>query len=193
IGRIAVGIEPEGVAVNADETIAVVVSESSSMAHFFDPRTQKLIANVLVDTRPRVVEFTPNQRQVWVASEVGGTVAVINSASKEVERKISFDIPGVRSEFIQPEGIRFVPATNTAFVALGRANHVAVVGLQDYQVKGYIEVGRRVWQLGLSRDANTLYAVNGLTNDVSVIDVPTRKVRQTIAVGKLPWGIAIAP
>lgn len=193
IGRLAVGIEPEGVSVNSGETIGVVVSESSSMAHFFDPHTQKLLANVLVDARPRVVEFTPDQRHVWVASEVGGTVAVIDTASKTVERKIAFEVPGVRSEFVQPEGIRFVPATNSAFVALGRANHVAVVDLHSYEVKSYIEVGRRVWQLGLSRDAKTLYAVNGLTNDVSVIDVQSHKVRQSILVGKLPWGIAIGP
>ncbi len=163
------------------------------MAHFFDPHTQQLTANVLVDARPRVVEFTPDQSRVWVASEVGGTVAIIDAASKTVEHKISFDIPGVRSEFIQPEGIRFVPATNTAFVALGRANHVAVVDLHSYQVRSYIEVGRRVWQLGLSRDAKTLFAVNGLTNNVSVIDVDSQRVRQSITVGKLPWGIAIAP
>src|ERR1700733_9858100 len=90
LGRVPVGIEPEGVATNSDESIAVVVSESSSMAHFFDPRTQKVTANVLVDTRPRVVVFSPDEKQVWVASEVGGTVAIINAARKELERKIPF-------------------------------------------------------------------------------------------------------
>jgi PQQ-dependent catabolism-associated beta-propeller protein len=193
VGRIAVGIEPEGVAISSDESIGVVVSESSSMAHFFDPRTQKLTANVLVDTRPRVVVFSPDEKQVWVSSEVGGTVAVINAATKEVERKISFAVPGVRREYIQPEGIRFVKELGVTFVALGRANHVAVIDTNTYQVKGYIEVGHRVWQLGLSPDKHTLYAVNGLTNNVSVIDVATQAVRQSVPVGKLPWGIAIAP
>jgi YVTN family beta-propeller protein len=148
---------------------------------------------VLVDTRPRVVVFSPDEKMVWVASEIGGTVAIIDAAAKEVKRKIPFSIPGVRTEFIQPEGIRFAKEGDVAFVALGRANHVAIVDMKTFEVRGYIEVGHRVWQLGLSPDGTTLYAVNGLTSDVSVIAVPTRKVRQTIKVGQLPWGIAISP
>jgi YVTN family beta-propeller protein len=124
---------------------------------------------------------------------VGGTVEVINAASKEVERKIAFSVPGVRKEFIQPEGIRFAGNGRIAFVALGRANHVAAVDMRTFEVKDYISVGRRVWQLGLSPDGATLYAVNGLTNDVSVIDVASLKVRESITVGRLPWGIAVAP
>jgi YVTN family beta-propeller protein len=65
--------------------------------------------------------------------------------------------------------------------------------MRTFEAKEYIQVGHRVWQLGLSPDGATLYAVNGLTNDVSVIDVATRKVRQSVGVGRLPWGIAIAP
>jgi YVTN family beta-propeller protein len=148
---------------------------------------------VLVGARPRVVVFSPDEKQVWVAAEVGGEVDVIDTASKQVVKKIDFDVPGVRREFIQPEGIRFSRDSRTAFVALGRANHVAVIDVKTYAVSGYIQVGRRVWQLGMSLDGNTLYAVNGLTNDVTVIDVPGRKVRQTFVVGRLPWGIALAP
>ena len=80
-----------------------------------------------------------------------------------------------------------------AFVALGRANHVAVVDTKSYEVKNYIPVGHRVWQLGLSPDAAKLYAVNGLTNDVSIIDVASEKVEKTVAVGRLPWGVAVKP
>ncbi len=193
LGHIPVGLEPEGIAVNSDESIGVVVSESSSMAHFFDPKTQKVTANVLVDARPRVVVFTPDEKYVWVAAEVGGTVEVINSASKEVEKKISFAVPGVRKEFLQPEGIRFARDGSVAFVALGRANHVAVVNLKTFEVEQYIQVGRRVWQLGMSPDATKLYAVNGLTNDVSIIDVAAKKVEKSVTVGRLPWGIAVMP
>ena len=40
----------------------------------------KLVANVLVDTRPREAKFTPDGKEVWVSSEVGGTVSVIDAA-----------------------------------------------------------------------------------------------------------------
>lgn len=42
------------------------------MAHVIDNATQKLVANVLVDTRPREAKFTPDGKEVWVSSEVGG-------------------------------------------------------------------------------------------------------------------------
>lgn len=80
-----------------------------------------------------------------------------------------------------------------AFVALGRANHVAVVDTKTYEVKDYIQVGHRVWQLGLSPDDARLYAVNGLTNDVSIIDVASLQVEKSVPVGRLPWGIAVKP
>ena len=59
----------------------VATSESTSMAHVIDNATEKLVANVLVDTRPREAKFTPDGKQVWVSSEVGGTVSVIDTTT----------------------------------------------------------------------------------------------------------------
>ena len=46
------------------------------MAHFIDTKTYKVVANILVDLRPRYAEFTSDGAYVWVSSEVGGTVSV---------------------------------------------------------------------------------------------------------------------
>ena len=62
--------------------------------------------NVLVDARPRVAMFTPDDKEVWVSAEIGGTVKVINPGSKEVTHTIGFEIPGVNEESIQPVGVR---------------------------------------------------------------------------------------
>jgi PQQ-dependent catabolism-associated beta-propeller protein len=188
-----VGIEPEGLAVSRDGKMVVVVSESTSMAHFIDVPSRSVVANVLVDTRPRIAEFRPGDRQVWVSSEVGGTVSIIDSKTREITGKISFTVPLVRPELVSPVGIRFTPDGKTAFVALGRANRVAVVNAETLVVEKYLLVGDRVWQLVLSSDAKTLYAANGLTNDVSVIDLPSLEVIRSVPVGRLPWGLAITP
>jgi len=99
----------------------------------------------------------------------------------------------MRPELITPVGVRFTSDGCTAFVALGRANHVAVIDTASYTVKRSLLVGQRVWQLALSADGNRLYAVNGLTNDISVIDVPNLKALITVPVGRLPWGVAVKP
>jgi len=108
-------------------------------------------------------------------------------------RTIGFEIPGMRPELISPVGLRFASDGHTAFVALGRANHVAVVDTKKYAVEKYVLVGQRVWQLALNGDGSRLYAINGLTNDVSVIDVPSLEAIATVPVGRLPWGIAVKP
>ncbi len=43
------------------------------MAHFIDLATRKLVANVLVDSRPRFAAFKHDGSELWVSSEVGGT------------------------------------------------------------------------------------------------------------------------
>ena len=79
----------------------------------------------------------------------------------------------------------------TAFVALGRANHVAVVDVASRKVTDYILVGKRPWGLALGRDEETLFVANGLSDDVSIIDVASHRVLKSVAVGRVPYGFLI--
>src|SRR3546814_16106288 len=122
------------------------------MAHFIDTASHAITDNVLVDARPRFAEFSPDGSQVWVSAEIGGTVSVIDNASRQVVHSIGFEIAGIRAEAIQPVGVRLSQDGRYAFVALGPANRVAVVDQQTYEVLDYLlEIGRasgreRVWQ-----------------------------------------------
>jgi YVTN family beta-propeller protein len=155
--------------------------------------TLKLIQNVLVDTRPREAKFTPDGKQVWVSSEVGGSVSVIDTTTWTILRKIRFEVAGIRPELLQPVGIEFTKDGKTVFVALGPGNRVAVIDPKTYEVKQYILVGQRPWHLELSADHSKLYVANGLTNDMTVIDVASRKAEKSVPVGRLPWGVAVVP
>ncbi len=64
------------------------------MAHVIDTKTHAVLANVVVDQRPRHAEFTPDGKKLWVSSEIGGTVSVIDVATWVVEAKISFAVRG---------------------------------------------------------------------------------------------------
>jgi len=140
-----------------------------------------------------VAKWTADAAQVWVSSEVGGSVSVIDAATHKVIKKIRFAIPGVATESIQPVGIALTNDRKTAFVALGPANRVAVVDAQTFEVKKYLLVGQRVWQLAFSPDEQRLYTTNGVSNDMSVIDVAALKVTKSVPVGRLPWGVVVAP
>ena len=103
------------------------------------------MANVLVDTRPREAKFTPDGKEVWVSSEVGGTISVVDASTWKVIKKIRFEVPGVRPELLQPVGMEFTKDGKYLFAALGPANRVAVIDPKTYEVKEYILVGQRPW------------------------------------------------
>ncbi|MFZ1071380.1 MAG: hypothetical protein WAN73_12240, partial [Methyloceanibacter sp.] len=79
-----------------------------------------------------------------------------------------------------------------AFVALGPANHVAVIDAKKLEVEKYLLVVQRVWQLAFTPDEKLLFTTNGNSNDVSVVDVPTLEVIKSMPVGNAPWGIGVS-
>ena len=193
IDDIPVGVEPEGMGLVGNGSILVNTSETTNMAHFIDTETLEIVENVLVDARPRVAMFTPDDKEVWVSSEIGGTVKVINPNSKEVTHTIGFEIPGVNEESIQPVGVKHTKDGKYTFVALGPANRIAVIDQKSKEVVKYLLVGQRVWQLAFSNDQKTLLSTNGVSNDVSFINVDKLKVEKSVKVGRFPWGVVVSP
>lgn len=163
------------------------------MAHFIDTDTHQITHNVLVDSRPRFAEFKPDGSEVWVSAEIGGTVSVIDNETREITHKITFEIPGLRTESIQPVGVRISEDGAKAYVALGPANRVAVVNTETYEVEKYVLVGQRVWQLAFTPDQKYIISTNGISNDVTFIDVATDEPVQSVTVGDQPWGVVVAP
>ena len=193
IDDIPVGVEPEGMGLTNDGSLLVNTSETTNMAHFINTDTLEINVNVLVDARPRVAIFTPDDKEVWVSAEIGGTVKVIDPSDQKVTNTISFEIPGVNEESIQPVGIRHTSDGKFTFVALGPANRIAVIDQKTKKILKYLLVGQRVWQMALTPDEKTLLSTNGVSNDVSFINVDKLKVEKSIKVGRFPWGVAISP
>lgn len=150
LAQIDVGVEPEGMGISPDGKVQVTTSETTNMAHWIDTATHQVFANTLVDPRPRFALFSPDGGTLWVSSEIGGTVTVFDAKTQTEKAKIRFEITGVRGEKIQPVGMIFSPDHSKLFVALGPANHVAVIDTTTFAVEKYILAGRRVWQLALS-------------------------------------------
>jgi len=193
VAQIDVGVEPEGMAVSHDGKWVIVTSETSNMAHWVDTQTNEVVANTLVDQRPRDAEFSGDDKELWVSSEIGGTVAVIDVATKQTKQTLSFEIQGISREKLQPVGMELTADGKLAFIALGPANHVAVVDRSSMEVIKYILVGKRVWHLALTPEQDKLYTTNGVSGDVTVIDVASLRPKKTIKVGRYPWGAAVLP
>lgn len=150
LGQIDVGIEPEGMAVSPDGKWAVNTSETTNMLHWIDTSTQTLAESTPVDQRPRFVEFSQDGTRLWASAEIGGTVTILDVATRQVLKTLNFQIKGVHPDKVQPVGIKLSADGKYAFVALGPANHVAVVDARTFEVLDYLLVGRRVWQLAFT-------------------------------------------
>ena len=144
IKEIAVGVEPEGIAVSPDNRWVVSASETTNMIHWIDPKTMTITDNTLVDPRPRAAAFTADSKQLWVTSEIAGTLMIVDVGNKQIIKKIAFEIPGVTPEKIQPVGVLVDAARQWGYVALGPANRVAVINAQSSEVEKYLLVGQRV-------------------------------------------------
>ena len=164
------------------------------MAHFINTESLEIADNVLVDARPRVAQYTPDGKEVWVSSEIGGTVSVIDAETRKIKNKIVFEVSGLRSESIQPVGIKIASdGSNKAYIALGPSARIAIVDTTTYEVEKYLLVGPRVWNMEFSPDQKRIFTTNGISGDVSVIDLEKQRVVKSIKVGRLPWGIAVSP
>jgi YVTN family beta-propeller protein len=150
-------------------------------------------ASVLMPPRPRFSAYKADGSEVWISSEVGGQVTILDPASHAIKGLIKFEIPGLRAEQIQPVGINLTKDGKFAFVDLGPADRVAVVDGVTRKVVKYLLVGQRVWHGAFTPDEKYLVVANGVSNDVSVIDVAAQKVIKSIQVGEFPWGVDFAP
>lgn len=193
LAQIDVGVEPEGMAVSPDGKWAVNTSETTNMVHWIDTSSYELVDNTLVDQRPRHVEFSKDSSILWASSEIGGTVSIIDVESRKIFKKLTFEIKGVHPDKIQPVGVKLTDDGKYAFVALGPANHVAVVDAKTYEVVDYILVGRRVWHMDFNQDQSLLLTTNGISGDVSVVNISKMKAERSIKVGRYPWGVIVKP
>lgn len=190
---IPVGVEPEGICTSPDGALVASTSETTNMVHWIDTAELKIIDNTPVDPRPRACTFSPDGKTLWVSSEIAGTVSIIDVATRRLESRLSFQIPGVTAEKIQPVGIRIDRQQQRAYVALGPSNRVAIIDVGRRAVLQYLLVGQRVWNLAFNGDESRLITANGLSNDISIIDVAAAKVLKSVAVGRGPWGLVVGP
>ena len=159
------------------------------MVHVVDVASRKVVKNIAVGKRPRRFLLTP--AQLWVTNELGASVSVIGLADHAVQATIDFKPPGMRSEDVTPVGMALSGDGKTAYVGLGRANHVAVVDVASRQVRGYVLVGKRAWGLGLSRDGRRLYVANGMSDDLTIVDTAALKALKTVKAGRSPHSVVI--
>ncbi len=185
------GEEPEGVQITADGKLAFATSEAANLIHVIDTDKAEVIKDIVTGTRPRRMALTPDGRELWVSAELSGIVDIIDVATLTSLGKVEFLPKGMRREQVTPVDVLITRDGTKAYVALGRANHVAVVDVKSRAVLDYLLVGKRPWGLRLNRDESLLYVANGLSDDITIIDTDTNAGLISVPVGQVPYGMLI--
>ncbi|WP_137894665.1 PQQ-dependent catabolism-associated beta-propeller protein [Ramlibacter sp. 2FC] len=188
---VPVGKEPEGVKVSPDGKTVWVTSEVANLVHVIDTASAKVVRNVKVGARPRRFALTANGSQLWVSNEMGASVSVLSTRDYSLIGTIEFKLPGARSTDITPVGLTMTRDGKRAFVALGRANHVAFVDVATRKVTDLVLVGKRAWNVALDKAESRLLVCNGLSDDLTVIDVAAARPVKTIPVGRVPYAAVV--
>jgi PQQ-dependent catabolism-associated beta-propeller protein len=184
---VAVGKEPEGVKVSADGKTVYVTSEVASLVHAIDIASAKVTHNIKVGKRPRRMVLSPDGTELWVTSELDASLSIISTKDHTLQHTLRFEVPGARAADITPVGITMTRDGKSAFVGLGRANHIAFVDVRARKVTRLVLAGKRAWNVALDAAEARLYVVNGLSDDMTVIEVASGKALKTVPVGRVPY------
>jgi PQQ-dependent catabolism-associated beta-propeller protein len=189
--EVKVGQEPEGVKVSPDGKLLYVTSEVASLVHVIDTASGKVVKNIKVGKRPRRMVITADGKELWVTCELDAAVTIVSTADHSVLATLKFEVKGARAQDITPVGIQMSRDGKRAFVALGRANHVAFVDVTARKVTDLVLVGKRAWNVALDKSEKRLFVVNGLSDDLTIVDVPGAKPIKTVPVGRVPYGVVV--
>jgi hypothetical protein len=76
LGEVKLASNRKEWAISPDGKVLVNTSETTNMAHFIDTRERKIIANVVGGFSPSFRGVSKVTRsELWVSSEIGGTVS----------------------------------------------------------------------------------------------------------------------
>jgi len=191
VHEVPTGAEPEGVILSEDESILYATSEIADMVHVIDTAQGAVTDNIIVGTRPRRFLLTPDKKFLWVSDELSGQVSIIDRQTNQVVDTLEFLPPGFRQTDVTPVGMALSDDGKTAFISMGRANHVAFVDIATHKVQTYVLVGSRAWNITESPDHKYLYIANGLSDDMSIIDLASKKNIRTIPAGRTPHSVLV--
>ena len=188
VGAVAVGEEPEGVALTPDEKQVWVTSEGNSAVVAIDTASLKVLATIPVGERPRNVVFSPDGRRAFVAGEADRVIKVIDTAALSVLKSVT-----LADASLKPMGLAVSGDGKVLYVSAGRGAQVLALDAETLAIRGVAPTGGRPWGVALSPDGKLLYSAGGSSDDVAVTDTATMQVLSRIKAGAGPWTIVVAP
>jgi YVTN family beta-propeller protein len=177
------------IAISPDGKTAYITTSSGKVL-VLDTQTNQVVGSIPIEGEASSlwgVAFSPDGKTAYVANEENNTVAIIDTATRQV---VGAPIPVGET----PINIAITPDGNLAYVTNEESNSVSVIDTTTRQVIGTIPVGEAPWGISITPDGKKAYVANETGKSVSVIDTQTNQVvGSPIPVGEQPYETAITP
>ena len=182
VATVAVGTNPEGVAVNPVDARVYVANFNSNNVSVIDTASNTVVDTVVVGTGPLGVAVNPAGTRVYVTNYNSSNVSVIDTTTNTVVATLAVGV--------LPWGVAVNPDGTRVYVANFNSSTVSVIDTATNTVATVAVFGPRSVAVN---GAGTRVYVAKSNGTVAVIDTATNTVANTVAVGLGPVGVAVNP
>jgi YVTN family beta-propeller protein len=166
-------------------TNRVYVTESGDRTlRAYDLDSLARVASVPVGPFPYAVAVNSSTNRIYVASQSGDGIYVVNGQTASV-------ITNIPISGWPPYGVAVNPNTNRVYATGINGGSVSVIDGATNSVATTISVGSQPNAVAVDPQTNRIYVANQGSNTVSVIDGTSNSVVDTIPVGAGPQAIAV--
>ncbi|HSY34005.1 MAG TPA: hypothetical protein VLA42_18640 [Verrucomicrobiae bacterium] len=206
---VAVGTQPNGVAIDQENALALVANTGSNTVSAIDltpllsvPAGTLAASTVAVDQSPIAVAIDPdrgtnNRGEAVVTSLIlngsnapTGGLDVVDLGVSPPSKNTSVTLPSIQAT---PTGIVFDPVTTVFLATSSQGNSITALNPDNGQTQ-IIPVGVNPTSLAYNYQSSTILTVNALSNTISIVDAQTFKTRVTLGIsGSSQFAAAIHP
>lgn len=141
---------------------------------------------VKVGQGPEGLDLSPDGRQLWAANSAGGSISIIEVATKTLVK--TFDVGTRRSN-----RLKFTPDGALALVSDLTAGELVVVDVGSQTVKARLPIGRGASGILVVPDGSRAYVAAASERKLVVVDLKSLSVTGQVATGGGPDGMAWVP
>ncbi len=195
LGEIAVGDEPDGVAVSPDGAVVYVANFADDSVSVIDTASDTVVATIAVGDGPVGLAVSPDGGEVYVTHKLGGSVGVLDTGTRTLVASIGLDAGS------GPDAVAFTPDGRTALVTRSFRDSVAVIDTRTRRVVSSVVVGDRPNRVVVDAGGGYAYLTlfGGVQNDdgsvyrLIELELSSLTVTRRAITDREPMGLALSP
>ncbi len=181
-GRMEIGADPRGMAVDAARRLALVANSWSNSLSLIDLASLQVLNTIRVGLEP--VDVTVDgEGTIYAANSGSANVAVISAGASE--------IAGVVPLAMLPKGMAVDLSSGRVFLASASTNGVLVI--EGSRVVRELRTGAHPTEVSLNAAASLLSVLNYADGDLMLLRANDGQIVRSLPVGERPQGLSAVP